>query len=205
MSLSFRLRRRREGQVLGTPSHATEHANALDADPLADLLVKTAHGDRAAFKKVYEAAAPQLLGIALRLMRHRDQAEEVLQDSFLAIWQKAAQFADDRGSPMAWMATIVRHRAIDRLRASKRQPLQEALDEAQACETLCCVRAQAGSRLDVCDALATLPETYRQAVTLAVVEGLTHEELAIRLDAPLGTVKSWVRRGLLAMKESLSR
>jgi RNA polymerase sigma-70 factor, ECF subfamily len=172
-------------------------------DPLIGLLSRTAQGDRTAFKQVYDLASPQLLGVALSFMRRRDHAEDLLQDAFLAIWQKAPQYAPDRGAPMAWMAMIVRHRAIDRLRTQRRRP-QEAQIDAPGAEEGIDHGAHASDGHDVSRALAALPDNHRTAVMLAFVEGLTHEELSLRLNAPLGTVKSWIRRGLLAMKESLS-
>jgi RNA polymerase sigma-70 factor (ECF subfamily) len=189
---------------LGTPSYAFERTPAPSCDPLTALMILTAQGDRAAFKQVYDTASAQLFGVALSLMRRRDQAEDLLQEAFLAIWQKASQYAPERGTPMAWMAMIVRHRAIDRMRMAKRRPQETGIEAAGAH-----VKADGDAHIkqacfDVSKALATLPENHRTAVTLAFVEGLTHEELALRLNAPLGTVKSWVRRGLLAMKESLN-
>lgn len=196
--------RQREGRALHQPSTNQDPEGALAEPHLSALLARVAEGDRVAFKRLYDVAAPQLFAVALGFLRRREQAEDLLQDAFLAIWQKAAQFAPDRGQPMAWMAMIVRHRAIDLLRKAHRRPQECALD-AQAPET---ARAAEGaltdSGRDICKALANLPQAQRAAVTLAFVEGLTHEEMALRLDAPLGTVKSWVRRGLLALKESLA-
>lgn len=188
---------------MGTPSYAQERPQAPLQDPLIALLARTAQGDRSAFKQVYDAASAQLFGVALSLLRRRDQAEDLLQDAFLAIWQKASQYTPDRGSPLAWMAMIVRHRAIDRLRMAKRRPQETDIETsgAHACAADGPQPFLAGT--DVLKALSGLPENHRTAVTLAFVEGLTHEELSLRLNAPLGTVKSWVRRGLLAMKESL--
>lgn len=196
--------RPREGLALGMPSLAKERKVAPPPDLLIELLSRTGHGDRAAFKQLYNIAAPQLFGIALCLLRRRDHAEDLLQDAFLAIWQKASQYAIERGAPMAWMSMIVRHRAIDRLRMARRRPQETDIDGAGPLEHREDESAVSDSTRDVSKALATLPESQRAAVTLAFVEGLTHEELALRLKAPLGTVKSWVRRGLLAMKESLS-
>lgn len=189
---------------MGTPSYRQERTQTPVPDPLIGLLSRTAQGDRAAFKQIYDLASAQLFGVALSLLRRRDQAEDLLQDAFLAIWQKAPQYAPERGAPMAWMAMIVRHRAIDRLRLAKRRPQETDIDTAGAQDWDAENAHAAAAGHDVSKALATLPENHRTAVTLAFVEGLTHEELALRLKAPLGTVKSWVRRGLLAMKESLT-
>jgi RNA polymerase sigma-70 factor (ECF subfamily) len=175
----------------------------VPADPLCALLARVAHGDRAAFRSLYDAAAPHLMGVAMTLLRRRDLADDLLQDAFLAIWQKAGQFSDQRGTPMAWMAMIVRHRAIDRMRTAKRRPQETSSEEALAQTPAFAEPMAASDGRDVAKALAGLPDSQRRAVTLAFFEGLTHEELAGRLNAPLGTVKSWIRRGLLALKESL--
>lgn len=197
------LHRTREGLALGTPLIALDRANVQDVDPMGSLLARVAGGDRGAFRQLYDLAAPQLFGIALNILRRRDHAEDLLQDAFLAIWQKAAQFTPERGTPMGWMVMIVRYRAIDRMRLAKRRPQETDIERAPPSEPVL-VESPRDAGRDVCHALATLPETHRRAVTLAFVEGLTHEELALRLNAPLGTVKSWVRRGLRAMKETLN-
>lgn len=177
-----------------------------DSD-IAAALAGVARGDRAAFADLYRLAAPRLFGATLKLLRRRDAAEDVLQETFLAIWDKAGQYTPERGAPMAWMTMIARHRAIDRLRREARRPE----DDIDASETALAVvagqgdvsLAPAGSDLRRC--LAALDAGPREAILLAFEEGWTHEELAARLDRPVGTVKSWIRRGLQRLKECLER
>ncbi len=178
-----------------------------DADPLRQLLQAAGAGDRQAFARVYQLASPRLFAIALRIARRRDMAEDILQEAFLTIWEKADRYDPERGSPLAWMSTIVRYRAIDRLRRREASdPVgtgdeAESLTETPDLEDTIEAHQVAG---DVRDGLALLGEKQREAILLAYYYGMTHEELASRLGAPLGTVKSWVRRGLLQLREHLA-
>lgn len=177
-----------------------------EQEALASLLQATALGDRQAFARVYALAGPRLFSIALRMLQRRDAAEDVLQESFVAIWQKASQYETRKGIPIAWMASIVRHRVIDRLRAEQRRPranldLQEMADTLDAGRP----RHEEEGEARVRDCVDELAATQRKALIMAYYYGLTHEELAGHLDAPLGTVKSWVRRGLVQLKECVER
>ena len=174
-------------------------------EPLAELLSETSRGDRQAFQRVYRLASPKLFAIALRIAGRRDLAEEILQEAFLTVWRKADQYNESRGKPLAWMATIVRHRAIDRLRRDGREPRRQSeLPEAGlGAQDLATARFAAGAAEDVRGCLDRLQDKQRKAILLAYYYGLSHEELAVDLDAPLGTVKSWVRRGLLRLKDCL--
>ncbi len=186
-----------------------EAAGVVDQDSLGDLLLATGRGDRQAFARVYRLSASSLFAVALRTLRQRDLAEEVLQDAYLGIWKKARQFDPDRGQAMAWMITIVRHRAIDRLRSQNRAPQAAAtLDDIAELEShsedgRSTFGSAAGLALRYC--LEKLKDKQQEAIRLAYYYGPTHEELADRLGTPLGTVKSWVRRGLLQLKECLDR
>lgn len=176
-------------------------------DPLDELLRATGRGDRQAFARAYQLSASRLYPIALRLMRRREVAEEVLQEAYVLIWRKAAQFNPDRGKPIAWMATILRNRAIDRLRSESSEPRDPAQwDEAAEALTDPVARAPAVSVQDaiaIRSCLEGLQEKQRISILFAYYYGMTHEELSSRLEAPLGTVKSWVRRGLVQLKECL--
>ncbi len=175
--------------------------------PLTELIAATARGDRPAFAALYAATSPQLFAVALRIMRRRDRAEEVLQDAFVSIWKRARDYDAAKGSALTWMASIVRHRAIDMLR---RERATVGLDDAPGAEAWAdpgpdpfeATATNAEARR-VRDCLDTLEGKQREAILLAYYEGLTQEELAGRLAAPLGTVKSWVRRGLLRLKDCL--
>jgi len=168
-------------------------------DPFAPLLAATAAGDRAAFRSLYEEAGPRLLGVARRILRRPELAEEALQEGFMRIWRNAARFDGSRGSGFTWMAVIVRRVALDRIPANRREELvDQELAEALPAEGT----GQAHEpRLQPC--LEGLEETHRQSVVLAFVYGLSHSEIAERLKAPLGTAKSWVRRGLQQLRDCL--
>ncbi|MEM7222118.1 MAG: sigma-70 family RNA polymerase sigma factor [Pseudomonadota bacterium] len=184
-----------------------ESATLADIDPLGKLLAEAALGDRQAFARIYQLSANRLLPIALRIVGRREAAEDVLQEAYLAIWRRAAQYSPERGQPLAWMSVIVRHRAIDYLRRHAKGP-HSPLEWNEATE------AEAGPLLgaealpehlsaSVRACLGRLKTEQQKAICLAFYYGMTHEELALQLAAPLGTVKSWVRRGLLQMKECL--
>lgn len=175
------------------------NARINTSDPLAALLAATAEGNREAFRSLYEEAAPRLLGVARRIMRRADLAEEVLQDGFIKIWKYAQRFDPDRGSSLTWMAVIIRRTALDRL---PQQRSEEPLD-AEVLETLSVQDEAPMSEPRLKPCLAALPELQRQAVILAFVYGLSHSEIAEKLEAPLGTAKSWVRRGLQQLKACL--
>jgi len=175
-----------------------------DAGLLAKLFAATAKGDRRAFARVYELSSAKLFAVALRILRSRTLAEEVLQEAFLSIWERAGQRRLENSSPMPWMIAIVRHRAIDRLRAARKKT-EDTSDEDH---TLIAAPGPDPEEMVEADemgdsiwtAIGKLPVNYRNAVLAAFYYGLTHEELAKKFDVPLGTAKSWVRRGLGQLK-----
>lgn len=166
-----------------------------------------ARGERFALKALYQREASWLLGVAMRIVRNREVAHDVLQDAFLQIWQRAGTYQRALGSGRGWIYTVVRHRALDEVRRSGReepmgddieQLAEDAGHEAGFTED----PDQDEAALERC--LAQLDDSKRQCVIDAYVEGYTHEQIAHKLDKPVGTVKSWIRRGLLALKECLS-
>ena len=171
-----------------------------------ELLSQVAHGDRAAFRALYATAGPRLYSICLRMMRSRDLADDVFQEALVKVWEKSWQFDPAKGDGLAWLATVARHTALDRLRRSPKNHV--AIDEAVAAEI---DGLNAVEQPDLADAqglhtcLSRLREDYRTAVVLAYVNGLTHEELAERLGRPLGTIKSWVKRGLEQLKDCMDQ
>lgn len=180
----------------------------VDQDPLIDLIVATAKGDRKAFKRLYDGTSGRMFATALRIARQRDLAEEILQDAYLTVWRKAEQYSPDRGTPLAWMTTIVRHRAIDALRRQAKAPGDCAnQDASQDPELVPDPRAQLqhhnGFR-DIRACIESLPANHQKALLYAFYYGMTHEEMSRHFDAPLGTVKSWVRRGLGQLKVALT-
>lgn len=178
------------------------------ADPLAVLLPRIASGDRLALRELYQATSAKLFGVCLRILSDRDESEDVLQEVYLTIWRRADRYDAGRASVMAWISTIARNRAIDRLRA--RGPLAyagqvdelEIEDAAPRAEALLS-SAQDAEALGRC--LSELDERTEKAIRTAFYEGVTYEALALRLGAPLGTVKSWIRRGLMKLKGCLER
>lgn len=170
------------------------------------LLEAVARGSELALKRLYALESRRLYGIALRIVRRPEVAADVLQDSFVQIWQNAGSFVPERGAAAAWLTGIVRFRALDAVRKHGREILSgdPTLGEAA-------VEPEALSRLDA-DADATalrhcleaLEANQRRSIILAFVDGLSHSEIATRISAPLGTVKSWVRRGLAALKGCLT-
>ncbi len=172
-------------------------------EPLFDLMRRVARRDRAAFHSLYLRTAPQLFAIALRILRQKELAEDVLQECFVSVWERAPDYDQVRGSPMSWLTTIVRHRAIDHLRRIGARPEgaqagEESLALLVAGEASGAERGAALADLSRC--LGELDERARRAVVYAYAYGYTHEELAARLAAPLGTIKSWIRRSLERLK-----
>ena len=176
-----------------------------DADPLRPLLAQCALGDRLAFETLYRSASPKLHGVALRFMGRHDLAEEVLQEAFVRIWYNASRYEPHLAAPMTWMLNITRNLAIDQLRKRREHPLadgqQDALldDSPSAHEQLDSQRE--ASALNRC--LETLDSMQRQSISVAYFQGLSCSELAEHLAAPLGSVKSWIRRGLERLRRCL--
>ncbi|GMV28910.1 MAG: RNA polymerase sigma factor [Rhodanobacteraceae bacterium] len=176
-------------------------------DPENALLVRVAQGDRDAFERLYRATSARLLGVCLRLVPDRAEAEDVLQDAYVAAWRKAPQFDPARASAAVWLASIARHRAIDRLRASSGTREQAPIELAEQHPDPApapAVKAEADSeraRLDDC--VAQLEPRRRTLIRTAFFDGATYEELAARSGSPLGSVKSWIRRGLMQLRACL--
>ena len=177
---------------------------------LTDLLHACAQGRQAAFQELYRETAPQLFAVLLRILRRRDLAEEALQDALLSVWRNAGSYAADKGAPMTWLISICRYRALDMLRREKREvsldtereDLEHDAISGQETEPegLSVSRAEE-RKLEEC--MGRLNDGQRRSVRLAYVDGCTHEEIATRIGSPVGTVKSWVRRGLESLKRCL--
>lgn len=197
------------------PSHANARVvKRLDAVlvPMMDLnaaLAACTKGDRKGLRFIYDEEAPRLVAVAQRILRRRDLAEEAVQEGFIQIWTRAGQFEAGRGSARGWIYAIVRNRALNMLRDGRREDLVtgEKLEELQESDQLDQImaswqRLDSSSRLREC--LETLEETRRRGILMAYVGGYTHGEIAGRLRIPLGTAKSWIRRGLSSLRECLS-
>jgi RNA polymerase sigma factor (sigma-70 family) len=185
----------------------------MDADAtrsqLAAALVRVAAGDRAALAIVYQDTSAKLFGVCLRILKDRSEAEDVLQDVYLTVWRKAATFDPGRASPITWLVAIARNRAIDRLRVRGARGRLEPIEAADAVSDPAPAAvervelAQQQQRLTRC--LEELDPRHSTAIRAAFLDGATYEELAARLNVPLGTMKSWIRRGLLKLRACLEQ
>jgi RNA polymerase sigma factor (sigma-70 family) len=185
----------------------------MDADvkrkQLAAALNRAAQGDRAALRLIYDMTSAKLFGVCLRILNDRSEAEDVLQEVYLTVWNKGSAFDEARASPITWLVAIARNRAIDRARsgafARRSEPIEAAADVADpgvsAFEFLASVQQQ--ERLKSC--LDEIEERQSLAIKAAFMGGFTYDELAERSGVPLGTMKSWIRRGLAKLRECLER
>ncbi len=170
-------------------------------------MARLADGDSQALEEVYEATRVKLFGICLRILGDRKEAEDALQDVYINLWQRAGSYDPSRASPISWLATFARNRAIDRLRTGKVRggavPVEEAAplpDEAPLADSLM-IDAEQSAQIHTC--LATLDERTATHIRSAFFDGFTYAELAERADVPLGTMKSWIRRGLQRLRACL--
>jgi RNA polymerase sigma-70 factor (ECF subfamily) len=176
------------------------------SDPLVSLLQRIAGGDRRAVKDLYDTYGMKLLGVVMRITGDRQDAEDVVQEVFLTIWRKAAEYDPARASPAAWLMTIARNRAIDRLRARAARPTAPA----EALEPLADPHARADKTADDADtartlgrALSGLEPRHAAVIRAAYLDGLSYHEISMREGVPVGTIKTWVFRGLRHMREGL--
>jgi RNA polymerase sigma-70 factor (ECF subfamily) len=184
------------------------HVNQPTTEQFAALLSRCALRDQEAFSALYAASSSKLFGVAVRITRRRDWAEEVLQESYVKIWHHAGSYDSGKSAPMTWMTAIVRNRALDWLRrpqevrtSEEQETLLSAIpDEGPGPEDLASLAAQA-RRLHEC--MAHLSDDQKRSIKLAFFNGLSHGELAEKMGKPLGTVKTWIRRGLDRLKGCL--
>jgi RNA polymerase sigma-70 factor (ECF subfamily) len=185
---------------------------------LSQWLARAGLGDRAAFAQLYERTSGHLFAVVLRIQRDRGQAEDLLQEVYVSVWKAAASFDAARSQPLTWLTHIARNRAIDSLRRAQAQPRTESLSRSDDDERPDPAEAlvseapgpldllgQASDRRELTQCIERLSPPQRQSVALAFFDGLSHAEVAERLCEPLGTVKSWVRRALSALKGCLDR
>jgi RNA polymerase sigma-70 factor, ECF subfamily len=175
------------------------------------LLLAVAQRDEPAFAALYDRFSVPAFSMVVRIVGSRAEAEEVLQEAFWQVWQRASDYRPELGSPFCWIITVARRKAIDRLRANARH--RQRIDDAQRARadddfivSTAMDHAAAGERRSqVQAALAKLNVDERRAIALAFFDGLTHDEIAGALRAPVGTIKARIRRGLLKLKPSLAR
>jgi len=182
---------------------------AAARERLRDTLVAVAGGDRAAFATLYKLTSAKLFGVCLRILGKQRDAEDVLQETYTTVWHKAGLYDPERASPITWLVMIARNKAIDRARADGGEPhaapieLAADIGDTAAEPAASAEAADSGRRLDDC--LKTLEARQRQLIRTAFFEGVTYENLAMRSNAPLGSIKSWIRRGLMKLKACLER
>jgi RNA polymerase sigma-70 factor (ECF subfamily) len=173
---------------------------------LAGLLSRAADGDADAFRTFYDRTSAKLFGIIVRILVERSEAEDVLQEVYVTVWRKAAEFDAARASPITWAATIARNRAIDRLRARSARPVAPLEDVAAVVDSAPSADSLIDEKRDaarVAAALAQLEPRHAAAIRACYFEGLSYEALAARDNVPVGTLKSWVHRGLLRMRGAM--
>ncbi|KPP91246.1 MAG: sigma-70 family RNA polymerase sigma factor [Erythrobacter sp.] len=191
------------------PSEDAASQAAIARDHLRAAMVRLARGDSAALEEIYAATHVKLYGICLRILGDRKEAEDALQDVYVNLWQRADRYDPDRASPISWLATFARNRAVDRLRVGRVRGgavgIEEAAplpDEAPLADDLL-IDAERAARVHTC--LGTLDDNAATNIRAAFFDGFTYAELASRADVPLGTMKSWIRRGLLRLRECLDK
>jgi RNA polymerase sigma-70 factor (ECF subfamily) len=180
----------------------------LATHDVASLIGRVALRDRAAFAALYSASAPKLFAVCLRILKDRADAEDALQEIFVKIWHRADRFAGNGADPQGWLCAIARNHAIDRLRA--RRPVADTIedaglelrDDSPDPEQLTVLKGE-GRRIDRC--MQELDPDRASAIRSAYVEGLSYQELADQFAVPLNTMRTWLRRSLLTLRECLDR
>nr|WP_314444297.1 sigma-70 family RNA polymerase sigma factor [uncultured Sphingomonas sp.] len=166
-------------------------------------------GDRAALRDIFDLTSAKLMGICLRVLKDRDEAEDVLQDVYVSVWRHAASYDPAKASPITWLATIARNRSIDRLRSRRAQarhaPIEEAHDLADERPDGFALAASKDEGQRVHHCLSTLEDKAQQMIRIAFFDGLSYSQLAAHAGIPLGTCKSWIRRGLQRLRDCLER
>lgn len=201
------MHRRRRGDGHGRRVGLSGDVASLERAALVAALKRVAEGDRRALQEVYRRTSAKLYGVALRIFPEPEDAEDVLQDAFINIWQKAASFDPARASPITWLVTLTRNRAIDKLRSKGKRvttPIElaaEIPDDRPDAES-CLIDAQADARVLAC--IETLEKDDATLIRTAFFQGSTYADIAERAGAPLGTIKSRIRRALLKLRTCLA-
>jgi RNA polymerase sigma-70 factor (ECF subfamily) len=172
-----------------------------------ELLKAIAARDEAALAQLYDQYRVILFGLLMRILNNREEAEDVLQELFMQVWRRAADFDENRGRPFTWLVTMTRSRGIDRLRAlaaRERVAVAGVRDESEAISDAATDAFRSEQRGLVTNALAQLPDEQKRPLMLAYFDGLTQSEIAVHLGAPLGTVKTRMRTGMMKLRELLA-
>lgn len=173
---------------------------------LTAFLAATARGDRAAFEQLYTATRAKLYGVVLRILKRHDLADEVMQETYLRIWGSAASFDPSRASPITWMVTIARNRAIDLVRKRSEASIEEepeAMDVAADVPSPLAARELSEDLKRLMNCIGALDADRKQMVLLAYYNGLSREQLAAKFEKPVNTIKTWLRRSLIEIRECL--
>ncbi len=178
---------------------------ALSGDELTVLLQRCAAGDRGAFERVYKSQSARLYGLALSITRQPSLASDAVQDALLQVWRNAARFNPERGNAESWLIGLVRYRALDIARKQVRETPSDVIpDKADDSPDALSQLMASGEGQALARCLDELPEERRRLIQAAFTQGLSHTELATRLNEPLGTIKSWIRRSLQALRKCLT-
>lgn len=178
----------------------------MSDDPVADLIARCAAGDREAFRTLYRDSSAKLMGVLLRMLKERSEAEDALQEVYTRVWLRAGRYDPAKGRGMTWLIAIARNLAIDRLRARPEATSDDGLDLVQDSAPRAETRLVAmGEAKRMADCFATLEPDRADAVRGAYLGGLSYVELAERHLVPLNTMRTWLRRSLLKLKECLDR
>lgn len=176
-----------------------------DTSDIEHMIARVALGDRTAFSELYDATSAKLLGTALRVLKDKASAEDVLQETFMKVWRYADRYASNGMSPMTWLITIARNTAIDRLRARKDDgDIADVMDTMAASGPTpeqSAIASSDASRITAC--LSKLDDDKRVAVRGAYLEGLSYADLAAQFDVPLNTMRTWLRRSLISLRECM--
>jgi len=178
-------------------------------DIYAELLQKTAAGDQLAFKELYEKSSPKLMSLCLRLMQTESLAEDVLQEGFIKIWDKAETYTPGKGKAMTWMATVIRNKGLDKLRSLKTKAAEtevqyEGLEFATTDLAPDALENMSQDMQGLMACLEKLKPAQRECILLSYYYGHTHQELSEKMGKPLGTIKAWIRRGLEDIRPCLT-
>jgi RNA polymerase sigma-70 factor, ECF subfamily len=177
-------------------------------DEVSELLARCARRDRAAFQRLYDRTAPRLLACLLRILRQRALAEDALQDVFVQVWNRAGQYEPGRGNAWGWLVAIARYRAIDlrrregRIATGSDVPLEDIPADDDSLDPSAFGLGDRTARM-LSHCMGALQARQRDCIVLAFQGGLSHFEVAAEIGEPLGSVKSWIRRGLAALKRCL--
>lgn len=179
-----------------------------DTDEFIDLLQQISRGDESAYKRFYDKTSPRIFGLSLKILKRREWAEDITQETYVRVWYHAGEYHSARGSVMTWLMSICRNLAIDKFRSKSAKEAEGGADPDQL------ISHQEGPELSIAGfqsnlilqgCIEELSESQRTSILLSFFEGLSHQQVTERLGQPLGTVKSWVRRGLQSLRRCLEQ